>query len=97
MITIAFDTNGTIVHNGIPNETVINLIKGLSQMKNTKIIVWSAGGKHIAELVVKEYNLEQYIHGCYAKGECEADIAFDDQDQEGREIPISTHYLYVNK
>lgn len=64
-IVIAFDIDGTILNNeGIPPETpthlrprcgvnleVITLIQILSKkMKNTRIIVWSGGGKEYAEI-----------------------------------------------
>lgn len=94
-IVIAFDCDGTILNNeGIPPETpvhlrpkvgmnveVILLMQILSKkMKNTRIIVWSGGGKEYAEKIVREYGLAKYVDVCYAKNECdeEVDIAFDD-------------------
>ena len=98
MKTYAFDTNGTLVYQGTPNEGLMNLLKTLHSAGN-RIFVWSAGGKQVAEHIVKEYNLGDYVHACYTKGECdeEVDIAFDDQEQQGREKPIAKYYLYVNK
>lgn len=81
-IIIAFDIDGTILCNeGIKPETptylrprmglnieVIMLIQILSRkMKNTKIIVWSGGGKSYAEQIVREYGLEKYVHAVYGK------------------------------
>ena len=94
-IIIAFDIDGTILNNeGVPPETptylrprcgvnleVIMLIQILSKkMKNTRLIMWSGGGKQYAEQICREYGLEKYISRCYGKGECEEeiDICFDD-------------------
>lgn len=98
-IVIAFDIDGTILNNeGIPPETpiylrpkcgvnleVILLIQILSKkVKNSRIIVWSGGGKEYAESVVRMYGLERYVDKCYAKAdydetvEGQVDIAFDD-------------------
>lgn len=72
-IIIAFDIDGTL------------LLQILAKsMKNTKVIVWSGGGKEYAEQIVRRYGLERYVHRCYGKTEYEAeiegtvDIAFDD-------------------
>lgn len=95
-IIIAFDCDGTILNNeGIPLETptylrpkcgvnleVITLIQILSKkMKNSRVIVWSGGGKEYAEGIVRMYGLEKYVSACYDKATCEedVDIAFDDQ------------------
>lgn len=94
-IVIAFDIDGTILNNeGIPPKTpahlrprygvnleVILLIQILSRkMKNTRIIVWSGGGKEYAENICREYGLDKYIERCYDKSACEeeVDICFDD-------------------
>ena len=94
-IIIGFDVDGTILNNeGIPPKTpahlrpqcgvnleVILLIQILSKkMKNSRIIVWSGGGKEYAENICRRYGLERYVHACYEKGKCEeeVDIAFDD-------------------
>ena len=98
-IIIAFDIDGTILNNeGIPPETpthlrpqcgvnleVIMLIQILSRkMKNTKVIVWSGGGKEYAESICRRYGLEKYIHRAYGKAEYDetiegkVDICFDD-------------------
>lgn len=98
-IIIAFDVDGTILCNeGIQpdcpaylrprwgvNLEVIQLIQILSKkMKNTKIYVWSGGGKDYAEKIVREYGLDRYVHRCYGKAEYDettegkVDICFDD-------------------
>lgn len=93
-IVIAFDVDGTILNNeGIPPATpphlrpktsvnleIILLLQILSRMKNTRIIVWSGGGKEYAEDIVRLYGLERYVDRCYGKekSEEEVDICFDD-------------------
>ena len=98
-IIIAFDIDGTLLNNesilpGTPhylrNECTVNLeiillMQILStKMKNTKIIVWSGGGKEYAEKIVRRYGLEKYVHRCYSKNEYDesiygkVSIAFDD-------------------
>ena len=94
-VVIAFDIDGTLLNNeGIPPETpphlrpqtsvnleVVLLLQLLAKhMKNTRIILWSGGGKEYAEQVARRYGLERYVDRCYGKGECdeEVDIAFDD-------------------
>lgn len=94
-IVIAFDVDGTILNNeGIPPETpahlrpqcgvnleIILLIQILSQkMKNTRVIVWSGGGKEYAENICRRYGLDKYVDRCYAKEDCDedVDICFDD-------------------
>lgn len=94
-IVIAFDVDGTILNNeGIPPTTpshlrprcgvnleVTQLIQILSRkMKNTRIIVWSGGGKEYTEQICREYGLDKYVDKCYGKGACEedVDICFDD-------------------
>lgn len=98
-IIIAFDIDGTILNNeGIPPETpthlrpqcgvnleVIMLLQILSKkMKNTKVIVWSGGGKEYAEQIVRRYGLEKYVYRVYGKYEYDesidgkVDLCFDD-------------------
>lgn len=94
-ITIAFDIDGTLLNNeGVPPATpahqrpptsvnleIVMLMQILSRnMKNTRIIVWSGGGKEYAEGIVRRYGLEKYVDACYDKGACEeeVDVAFDD-------------------
>lgn len=98
-VIIAFDVDGTILNNeGIQPDTptylrprcgvnleVILLIQILSKkMKNTKIYVWSGGGKEYAEKIVREYGLDKYVHRCFGKREYDetidgkVDICFDD-------------------
>ena len=96
---IAFDVDGTILNNeGIPPECpphmrpqcgvnleVIMLIQILSRkMKNTRIYVWSGGGKDYAEQIVRRYGLDRYVDRCFGKQEYDetidgkVDICFDD-------------------
>ena len=98
-VQIAFDIDGTILNNeGIPPETpnhlkpktsvnleVIMLLQILSRkMKNTKIIVWSGGGREYAETICRLYGLEKYVDKCLGKAEYDetihgkVDICFDD-------------------
>lgn len=98
-IIICFDIDGTILNNegidvGTPsylrprcgvNLEVIMLIQILSRkMKNTKIYVWSGGGRDYAGKIVEEYGLKKYIHGYFGKAEYDetvyghVDICFDD-------------------
>jgi phosphoserine phosphatase len=98
-IIIAFDVDGTILNNeGIPpgtppyarpktsvNLEIVLLIQILSKkMKNTKIIVWSGGGKEYAESIVRQYGLDKYVHSCHSKSDYDesvdgkVDICFDD-------------------
>lgn len=81
-VIIAFDIDGTILNNeGIPPKTpphlrpattvnleIVLLIQILARcMKNTRVIVWSGGGKEYAEEIVRRYGLEKYVHGAYGK------------------------------
>ena len=97
-IIISFDIDGTLLNNeGIPPQTpthlrpktsvnldAILLLQILSRMKNTKIYVWSGGGKDYAEDFVRLYGLEKYVDRCFGKHEYDStingtvDIAFDD-------------------
>ena len=93
-ITIAFDIDGTILSNeGVPPQTpphlrpktsvnlgAVILLQILSKMKNTRIILWSGGGKEYAEGICHLYGLEKYVDKCYGKEACEEhiDICFDD-------------------
>lgn len=93
-ITIAFDIDGTILNNetvryGGVNLPVIQLMEILStRMKNTRVIVWSGGGKDYAEHIVNKYGLDRWVYRCYGKQAYEeefdggrVDIAFDDQHE----------------
>lgn len=88
-IVIAFDVDGTLLNNeGIPPETpvhvrpqttvnleIVMLLQILSKkMKNTKIIVWSGGGKEYAESIVRRYGLEKYVHRVYGKADYDESI-----------------------
>lgn len=93
-IIIAFDIDGTLLSNeGIPPGTLpyertrtsvnleaILLLQILSKLKNSRIIVWSGGGKDYAEQFVRLCGLERYVDKCYFKSECDehVDICFDD-------------------
>lgn len=94
-IVIGFDVDGTLLNNeGIPPATpphlrpptsvnleIVLLLQLLAKhMKNTRIIVWSGGGKEYAEGIVRRYGLEKYVSKCYDKAACEeeVDICFDD-------------------
>jgi len=90
-ITIAFDVDGTLISNtnGLGKEKLqldtYNLMVLFSKMKNTRIIVWSGGGKDYAEQIVQKYGLTPYVERCYSKQDYDesidgkVDIAFDDQ------------------
>lgn len=81
-IIIAFDIDGTLNGEFGWNMEIVNLLKLLSsKMKNTKIIVWSGGGKEYAEMWVRRMQLEKFVDGCYHKvgyNGPKVDIAFDD-------------------
>ena len=97
-ITIAFDIDGTLLNNeGIPPETpthlrpkygvnleAVTLLQVLSKMKNTKIIVWSGGGREYAEGICRQYGFERYTDNVIGKDEYDevihgkVDICFDD-------------------
>jgi hypothetical protein len=89
-ITIAFDIDGTIITNqsGLGQESlkphVYALMCLLNNMKNTRIIVWSGGGKEYAEQICMKYGLQNLVSRCYDKHKYDpeedgqVDIAFDD-------------------
>lgn len=94
-IVIAFDIDGTILNNeGVPpgtpphmrepapvNLEIVLLLRILSKnMKNTRVIAWSGGGKDYCEQMVRRYGLSRYVERCYAKDDCieKVDICFDD-------------------
>lgn len=90
-IVIAFDIDGTLISNsnGLGKEhlhpNTFSLLVLLSKMKNTRIIVWSGGGKEYAEQIVSKYGIAPFIDRCYGKWEYDetidgkVDICFDDQ------------------
>ena len=98
-IIIAFDIDGTLLNNeGIQPETptylrpkcgvnleVVTLLQLLSKkMKNTKIYVWSGGGKDYAEDICRMYGFDKYVDRCFGKADYDetiygkVDICFDD-------------------
>ena len=89
-IIIGFDVDGTLISNanGLGKEhlniDIFNLMVLLSKVRNTRIIVWSGGGKDYAEQIVSKYGLSKFVDGCYGKMEYDesidgkVDIAFDD-------------------
>jgi len=91
-IIIAFDVDGTIYGSPLASKStprvnlpVIMLIQLLSEMKNTKIIAWSGGGKDYCEQIIIKFGLDKYIERCYGKQtydetiDGKVDIAFDDE------------------
>ena len=95
-IIIAFDIDGTIWGNTLGsrvegsslNLPVAHLIEILRKYtKNTRIIVWSGGGKHYAVSICEKFGLTKYVDGIYGKNEYDetlhgkVDIAFDDQHE----------------
>lgn len=97
-IVIAFDIDGTIWGNPLVrgnhpsvvgnslNLPIAHLMQLLHKhTKNTRIIVWSGGGKDYAEQIVQKFGLEKYVDGIYGKHEYDetiygkVDIAFDDE------------------
>lgn len=97
-IIIAFDIDGTLLNNegispGTPthlrprtgiNLEALQLLQILSKMKNTKIYVWSGGGKEYAEQVCREYGFDKYVDKAFGKVDYDdsiygkVDICFDD-------------------
>ena len=95
-ILIAFDIDGTIWGNTLGsrvegnslNLPIAHLMELLHKyFKNTRIIVWSGGGKEYAESIVHKFGLEKYVDGVYGKHEYDetlhgkVDIAIDDQHE----------------
>lgn len=89
-VIIAFDVDGTLISNtnGLGQERLnidcYNLMVLLSKQKNTRIIVWSGGGKDYATQIVLKYGLGKYVDAIYGKQDYDestdghVDIAFDD-------------------
>lgn len=90
-IIISFDIDGTLISNeyGLGKEhlntDVFHLMVLLKKtIRNSKIIVWSSGGRDYAEQVVSKYGLEEWVDMCYGKSEYDetiygkVDICFDD-------------------
>ena len=67
-VTIAFDVDGTLIDSeGNTNWRITELLRILSRFKNTRIIVWSGGGKDYAEMIVRKLDLGKYVDGCADK------------------------------
>lgn len=65
-IVIAFDVDGTLIHNNmdgghVANERIRTLLIALASFKNTKILVWSGGGELYARQVVASLGLYKYV------------------------------------
>lgn len=92
-VIIAFDVDGTLISNtnGLGQEKLnidcYHLMVLLSKQKNTRIIVWSGGGKDYATQLVLKYGLGKYVDAIYGKQDYDesidgkVDIAFDDQHE----------------
>jgi len=79
-ITIAFDVDGTLIDSdGNTNWRQTELLRLLSRFKNTKIIVWSGGGKSYAEMIVRKLALEKYVDAC-------ADKNHQGKDENGKHV-----------
>ncbi len=92
-VIIAFDIDGTIygspfLHKGEPalNFRTAQLMELLhDHIKNSKIYVWSGGGKEYAEQIVAKFGLDKWVDRCFGKAEYDetlygkVDIAFDDE------------------
>lgn len=88
---IAFDIDGTVISNtnGLGQEKLnLNaaaLMDLFHSMKNTRIIVWSGGGKEYAEQIINKYGLSDMVDDCYDKHTYDptiygkVDIAIDDE------------------
>lgn len=63
------------------------LLQLFSEMKNTKIYVWSGGGQDYAEQVCREYGFARFVDRCFAKQDYDetlygkVDIAIDDEHE----------------
>ncbi len=96
-IVVACDIDGTLRDNSvqdrvIANERIRTLLRILSSMKNTTIMVWSGGGAQYARQVAAAMAIEQYVDVYEDKGyggyddhghpifhtDLKPDIAFDD-------------------
>lgn len=92
-IIIAFDIDGTLygspfLHKGEPslNFRTAQLMELLhDHIKNSKIYVWSGGGKEYAEQIVVKFGLDKWVDRCFGKADYDEtlygkiDIAFDDE------------------
>lgn len=92
-IIICFDVDGTLygspfMHKAEPvlNLRTVQLMELLhDHCKNTKIYVWSGGGREYAENIVSKFGLEKWVDRCIGKAEYDEiihgkiDIAFDDE------------------
>lgn len=85
MATIAFDVDGTLLHakTDKPRDEIIDLLKSLSQLPDTSIVVWSGGGADYAQQVCHRIGLDPWVDSYAAKNGDPAEkvaISFDDQE-----------------
>lgn len=91
-IIIAFDIDGTIYGSPLANRIepslnveIYQMLVILSKMKNTKIIVWSGGGKDYAETIGNKFGLNKFVDVYEGKQTYDdtihghVDLCFDDQ------------------
>ena len=64
-VVIAFDVDGTLRDNTkegvIANEDIRTLLRILSKMKNTNMIVWSGSGELYARQCAREMHIDQWV------------------------------------
>lgn len=94
-VVIAFDVDGTLRDNEntseaamrddlLPNVRIVQLLKTLASFKNTRIIVWSGGGKEYAESIGRQLGIDEFVDEYAGKvdymafGKPRPDIAIDD-------------------
>lgn len=83
-LIVAFDVDGTLLSNdeqleGSPNYRIVDLLRIMHHMKNTKIVVWSGGGKDYAEHWGRKFGLDKYVWKyCCKCPDIQPDIAIDD-------------------
>lgn len=80
-LIIAFDVDGTLILDDVPQVPIINTLQVLSKLtKNVRIVVWSGGGKQYSEMWGRRLGLDPYVWKYMAKDRnFHTDIAFDDQ------------------
>ena len=90
MITIAFDVDGTLLKSDdSANENTRTLLRILSEMPDTRIIVWSGGGSEYARMMAKRIHVDHWVDECATKdGFINPDITFDDMDAQLGKVNI---------